>query len=223
MQLYHFLSEKWALEALKKQRIKVSRYEDLNDPFELLAMSLENKVSRKVMLETKSKINRALRILCCSKSWESPLLWGHYAEKHTGIALVLEVLDSSVQDITYAKDRASLDLHALMSRADEEAKFEMLEMYTTKYEQWSYEDEARIQFLENEVFSLGGHDFIKFDKDIKLVGFVLAPLNQTSRSQIENCLPQGHKLEIITTRIAFQSFDVVHQRKKLPYKLVGKS
>lgn len=121
MKLYHFLSEKWALEALKKQRIKVSRYEDLNDPFELMAMSLEDKVSRKVMRETKSKINKVLRILCCSKSWKSPLLWGHYAEKHTGIALVLEVPDTSVKDITYAKNRASLDLHALMNRADERA------------------------------------------------------------------------------------------------------
>ena len=222
MKLYHFLSEKWALEALKKQRIKVSRYEDLNDPFELMAMSLEDKVSRKVMRETKSKINKVLRILCCSKSWKSPLLWGHYAEKHTGIALVLEVLDSSVQEITYAKDRASLDLHALMNRADEQAKFEMFKVYTTKYEQWSYEEEVRIQFSVEEVFSSGDHDFIEFGTDIKLVGFVLAPLNQTSRSQIKNCLPQGHELEIITTRIAFQSFDVVHQGKKPPYKLVGK-
>lgn len=189
MKLYHFLSEKWALEALKNQQIKVSRYEDLNDPSELLAMSLEDKVSRIIMRETKSEINKVLRILCCGKSWESPLFWGHYAEKHKGIALVLEAQDSSVQDITYAKDRASLDLHALRTRADEEAKIEMLEIFTTKYEQWSYEDEARIQFPVDEVSSNGDHDFIEFSKDVKLVGLVLAPLNQTTPSQIEKCLP----------------------------------
>ncbi len=36
MRLYHFFSEKYALEALRNKRIKVSIINELNDPFEFL-------------------------------------------------------------------------------------------------------------------------------------------------------------------------------------------
>jgi plasmid maintenance system antidote protein VapI len=221
MKLYHFLSEKWALEALKGQQLKVSKYEDLNDPFELLAMSLGDKFSRTVMKETKTKINKILRILCCSKRWASPLLWGHYAEKHTGIALALEVPEETVQEITYEKDRTSLDIHALMKAADENAKLEMFKMFTTKYEQWTYEEEARIQFSEEDYFRKGNHDFINLGQDIKLVGLILGPLNKTKREVIQNHIPPSLSVEVTTTRIAFQAFDVVHQKRGSPYTLHG--
>lgn len=222
MKLYHFLSEKWALEALEKQVIKVSKYDDLNDPFELLAMSLKDKVSRKVMVENKRKINRTLRLLCFSKRWKSPLLWGHYADKHTGIALEFEIPDSDVHPITYQKDRSSLDLHALMDKRDEAAKLEMLKMYTTKYSDWSYEEEYRVQFTEEEFLSKGYHDFVTIGNHLNITGLVLGPLNSTSRDTIERVLPASKEVTVTTTRIAFKSFDVVHQKLKPPYKLVGK-
>lgn len=219
MVLYHFLSEKWALEALKNQQLKVSKYEDLNDPFELLAMSLGDKISRAVMNETKAKINKKLRILCCSKRWASPLLWGHYATKHTGIALALEVPEENIQEITYAKDRTSLDLHALMKTADEKAKLEMFKMFTTKYEQWSYEEETRIQFSTEECIKKGDLEFINLGQDIRLVGLVLGPLNKTKKEVIKDHIPPGVSIEVITTRIAFKSFNVVHQKNVPPYIL----
>lgn len=219
MKLYHFLSEKWALEALEKQFIKVSKYDDLNDPFELLAMSLEDKVSRTVMLENKRKINEKLRILCFSKSWKNPLLWGHYADNHRGIALELEVPSKDAHPITYEEDRSSLDLHALMDKRDEAAKREMFKMYTTKYSDWSYEEEYRVQFLREECFTKGEHDFVKLGNNLRVTGLVLGPLNSTSKEKLVSSLPEGKEIIVTTTRIAFQSFDVVHQKQKPPYKL----
>ena len=221
MKLYHFLPEKWALEALEKQVIKVSKYDDLNDPFELLAMSLEDKVSRSVMQENKRKINKILRILCFSKRWKNPLLWGHYADKHTGIALEFEIPSSHAQPITYAKDRSSLDLHALMSKGDEAAKLEMFKMYTTKYSDWSYEEEYIVQFTKEECLTKGGHDFVKLDDNLSITGLVLGPLNSTSKDKIERALPAGKEITVTTTRIAFRSFDVTYQKQNPPYKLVG--
>ncbi|MCU7852828.1 MAG: DUF2971 domain-containing protein [Candidatus Thiodiazotropha sp. (ex Monitilora ramsayi)] len=222
MKLYHFLSEKWALEALEKQVIKVSKYDDLNDPFELLVMSLEDKVARSVMQENKRKINEILRILCFSKRWRNPLLWGHYADKHSGIALEFEIPSSNAHPITYEKDRSSLDLHALMDKRDEAAKLEMFKMYTTKYSDWSYEEEYRVQFTKEEFFTKGEHDFVRLNNGLNITGLVLGPLNSTSRDKIERSIPVGKKITVTTTRIAFQSFDVVYQKQKPPYKLVGK-
>lgn len=222
MKLYHFLSEKWALEAVRTQIIKVSKYDELNDPFELLAMSLEDKASRVVMKETKEKINKILRILCCSKYWDSPLLWGHYADKHKGIALELEVPRSLAQKVKYSKNRTAIDLRALMKKADNSAKLEMLEMYMTKYDQWSYENEYRIKFMKSECVTKGKFDFIHLNSDIKITGLVLGPLNDTPKEKIENNIPIGKEIKITTTRVAFRSFNIVHQQKIPPYKLVGK-
>jgi len=220
MKIYHFLPEKWALEALKTQRLKLSRYEDLNDPFELLAMSLEDKASRSIMIETKSKQNEKLRILCCSKRWVSPLLWGHYANKHTGVALELEVPDDSIMNITYAKERPSLDLAAIRETNDLTG---VVKMYTTKYEQWSYEEEVRVQFTKEDFFCDEGMDFHKLGDEIKIVGVVLGPLNETSQEAIENSIPKGMEIEVTTTRIAFRSFHVVKQKAKPPFTLAGLS
>ncbi|MCT8985957.1 hypothetical protein [Shewanella phaeophyticola] len=129
------MSSEYALDALKNQEIKVSKFNDLNDPFELMAMSLEDKLSRKVLVELKEKLNKKLRLLSCSKSWSSPLLWGHYADKHKGIALKLEVPDDHAVPVIYSPDRSSIDLHRLMRDRDDSAKQELFKMFVTKYEQ----------------------------------------------------------------------------------------
>jgi hypothetical protein len=45
--VYHMMQGKWALVAIDDQRLKVSRFEDLNDPFELLAMNRHTQSARK--------------------------------------------------------------------------------------------------------------------------------------------------------------------------------
>lgn len=219
MEIYHFLPEKWALEALDKQRLKVSKFNDLNDPFELMAMSMGDKFSRSFLSELKDKLNDKLRLLSCSKGWSSPLLWGHYADKHKGIALRLEVPSSSATSVTYAKDRTEIDIYALMEKRDEKAKQVMFEMFTTKYDQWSYEEEVRVQFESSEIFSEGEFDFYAIGDDINITGLVLGPLNSTSAALIEKNIPCGKEVEVITTRIAFRSFNVVHQKQKPPYRI----
>lgn len=219
MEIYHFLSEQWALEALKKQRLKVSRFSDLNDPFELMAMSIEDKFSRSFLSDLKEKLNDKLRLLSCSRDWSSPLLWGHYADKHKGIALRLEVPSSSTTSVTYAKDRTAIDLHALMNQRDEKAKQVMFEMFTTKYDQWSYEKEIRVQFETSEVFKDGDFDYYALGGDINITGVVLGPLNSTSAALLKKNLPCGKEIEVITTRVAFRSFNIVHQKQTPPYRI----
>jgi len=37
VRLFHFLSARHALQAINKQRIKIAKYSEMNDPFELMA------------------------------------------------------------------------------------------------------------------------------------------------------------------------------------------
>lgn len=223
MKLIHFLPEKWALEAIKKQRLKVSKYVDLNDPFELMAMSMENRDIRQAMRDTKENLNKALRIISCSKTWSSPLVWGHYADKHKGMGLVLEVPDEEVHHICYKADRGSIYIEAF-TLEDRDAEKAMIEMFSTKYEQWSYEDEARLHFSIDDVTQDGGHEFIDifFNSNIRITGLILGALNNATKTEIQKFVPSGIDIEVITSRPAFKSFSIVPNRSKPPYSITGK-
>ena len=82
--VYKFLEEKWALEDIKKRRIKISEIHDLNDPFELIAFDLSDAQLRKALLTARDQMNKR-GVLCFSQDWKSPLLWAHYADKQQGI------------------------------------------------------------------------------------------------------------------------------------------
>ena len=58
MLVYYFTGALFALSNLALRRIKVSRFEDLNDPFELLGVDLANSKHRAVLRDKKKEINR---------------------------------------------------------------------------------------------------------------------------------------------------------------------
>ncbi|BCS96657.1 hypothetical protein DSLASN_22890 [Desulfoluna limicola] len=178
-------------------------------------MSLEDEFCQKIMQETKAKTNKMLRLLCCSKSWNSPLLWGHYADRHTGIALELEAPESHVQEIQYSKDRVALDLHSLMRNRhkDENAKWTMFKMFMTKGIQWAYEDEARLQFTLDDLHSLNGHDFFNLNDTIKITGLVLGVNNKTTDSRIISAVPNNHQVSITKTQMSALSFEIQEIKK----------
>ena len=103
MLLYYLTGLHHGLGNIALRRVKISRFADLNDPFELLAVDLKDRRHRKAFQETKEALNGTKGLICLSKTWENPLLWGHYAEKHTGIALGFEVADELVAEVIYAK------------------------------------------------------------------------------------------------------------------------
>jgi hypothetical protein len=103
MRLYYLTGSQFALSNLALRRVKISRFSDLNDPFELLAVDLKDKAHRKAFREMKDELNKTKGLICLSRFWSNPLLWGHYAEKHTGMALGFEVDETLVAEVIYAK------------------------------------------------------------------------------------------------------------------------
>jgi len=53
MKVCHFLSARWAEDDLARQRLKISRFDDLNDPFELLSPNLKDPAIRQSFLATR--------------------------------------------------------------------------------------------------------------------------------------------------------------------------
>jgi|GEM_PF-1966102 len=96
-----------------------------------------------------------VRILCCSHTHESILMWSHYAQKHQGVVIEFEAdeigsSEPSIRDILYRtrSPESSLDISRLSS---------------TKAVEWSYEEEVRLQYHLLDVCERSGHCFVNFD------------------------------------------------------------
>jgi hypothetical protein len=91
MRLFHFLSSQYALQALARQQLKVARINELNDPFELFCADMRDANARKAFRRFKDQVSAKFGLVCFSRSWRNPLLWSHYADRHRGAAIQVEL------------------------------------------------------------------------------------------------------------------------------------
>ena len=85
--LYYLTGPDHALSNIVFGRIKLSRFADLNDPFELLGANFGHRETRAAVRTHKAEVNDTFGLICLSEDWVDPVLWSHYAAKHRGIAL----------------------------------------------------------------------------------------------------------------------------------------
>jgi len=103
-------SEHWSLEALRRGRLKVSRFSDLNDPFELIALNLADKAQRQQVKTFSRAFDSETGLLCFSGNWTSPLLWGHYADSHKGICIGFDLSKDRAHKVHYMNKRLEAKL-----------------------------------------------------------------------------------------------------------------
>jgi hypothetical protein len=88
--LYHFNSSKHALSNIKKKALKVSLIDRLNDPFECRPAGVLDHDLNEALDGVRTDIAKSIGMLCLSRDWKHPLMWGHYADSHAGICLGFE-------------------------------------------------------------------------------------------------------------------------------------
>lgn len=211
LRLYKFLNEKYALQAIKDARIKISRISELNDPFEFLTLALEDKDSRQALRRTKRDISETTGLICMSKKWSNPLLWSHYSDRHRGICLGFDVSYKFFEPVHY---RAYLlTLEELGVDCIEELNSDhMKKIILCKYDNWKYEDEYRAWTDINEIDG-AGIAFREFDDDLVLKEIILGSNNRLKRSELESAVkayPQ--EITLRKARAAFKKFAVVEQK-----------
>ena len=204
MRVFHFLNEEFGLKDLSARRLKVARIMELNDPFEFLGVNLEDRDFREALKATKETISESNGLLCFSKNWQNPVLWGHYADKHKGICLGFDMYEHPTI-LEYVKTRFKKPL------VINENEVFMKKLLFTKFIHWAYEEEYRTYVsLEDEI---DGLFYVDFSDSFVLKQVIVGAQSQLTRSQISEALGDlSEKVEVFKARAAFKSFDVVRNK-----------
>lgn len=208
MRAFHFLSAEHALQALRKQRIKVAILTELNDPFELFSADLSDAKVRREFKKWKDRKSKEIGLLCFSRGRRNPLLWSHYANKHRGVALEFEIDDEVVVPVRYRKYRRRLSVSRVMLSGSFSADLAE-QLASTKSEHWSYEEEVRVPIQLSNCMVEDGKHFEVLPAHMRIVGLVLGPLCTLGQRDVESALRCGERITLLRARLAFRSFDVV--------------
>ncbi len=215
IRLYHLLAAEHALSNVERSRLKVSRFRDLNDPFELMGLNFRYGQVRKVAREFKDAVDTDTGLLCFSEDWTSPVMWSHYAARHTGVALGFDVLRQRVEKVEYEPKRL------LPNLGESDEPFGLTNelkarLQRTKCHEWQYEQEWRMLVsladadLESELH------FHPFGDEIRLAEVILGPNCELQlpdvRGQVQAVHPHAH---IFCARLATQHFKVVPKESTL--------
>jgi hypothetical protein len=212
MRVYYLSSAPFALSNLALKRLKVSRFADLNDPFELLAANLANTEHRLAFGKMKEELNATQGLICFSRTWSNPLLWGHYAEKHTGIALGFDIPDALLSEVVYTSQRVRIEVDPATRAAKLDDKL-INRLLLTKFSDWRYEEELRTFVQLDQLDKEAGLYFLDFSPNLTLMEVILGPRCELPveriRTLLRNDLPQ---VKVLKARMGFREFRVVEDR-----------
>lgn len=215
MRAYHLSSADHALNNILHKRIKIARLGELNDPFELMAGEMSNPALRKAVRKWKDQWDNESGLLCFSRQWSNPLLWSHYAAKHTGIALGFEISDKFVVPIDYIASRIETPLDENLSSLVVNKEY-VRKSVSTKYSHWAYEDEIRMYVALDESTEEQGLYYYPFDEYIQLREIIIGPMCKLDIENIRSKVDMNYKdIKVFKARLAFKTFTIVPDQRSL--------
>lgn len=212
MRVYNLTSTQYALSNIALRRLKVARYDQLNDPFELLAVDVASRNLRAGILAKKTQVHSQEGLICFSRSWKNPLLWSHYAEKHAGIGLGFDIPDSLLVPVNYVQGLQKLNV--LSKQTSEQAIDNFLyRLRYTKFKGWEYEEELR-QFVPlSGLEDQSGLYFVPFSDALLLSEVILGSRCHIPIKLVRNLVAGfSQKIVVSKARIAYTKFGVVEDR-----------
>lgn len=151
MKLYHFTSAHYLIPSILDNRLKLSTFNNLNDPYEVMPIMREDEKNYASAVLVRHHIQSMLKntgILCLSEDITSTAMWGHYAERHKGVAYEFhfekEVI-GTLFHVDYKNERVELSSKINMNDEAEYREF-ITNLLGRKAECWSVEAEYRWVF-----------------------------------------------------------------------------
>jgi hypothetical protein len=206
MRVYKFLSAAFGLKSLYEKRLKISRIDDLNDPFDLLPFDLSDRAQRWAARETRKVFAATQGVLCFSVLWRDPVMWAHYSDKHKGICLGFDVPDDVARRVEYVSERFPFPQSPTMADSDR--------MLWTKFNNWAYEEEIRIWATLDE------HEdriyYKDFDDNLRLMEVIAGAECSDPEHAFQRALNPFPSVKPFKARAGFKKFEVVVDQRGFP-------
>lgn len=130
---------------LLNKRLFCAEWRTLNDPMEgMFAYSYRGKEEARPAQDIATSVQaemQSIRVCSLTSTYDSHLLWAHYANGFNGVAIGLDLPDHHV-DIKQIEYRGVFGQYAYASGVN--AKELSRRILGSKYEEWAYEKEVRI-------------------------------------------------------------------------------
>lgn len=197
------------LENIRRRRLKIALYEDLNDPFEMFAFDLTDRRLRAGTTAGRSAMHRHFGMLCFSLDWSDPVLWSHYADRHAGLCLGFDVSRAIARRVTYASNRLTWP-RGFGGTPENITKSEVRQLLFTKGRDWRYEKEARVFARLNDRDRRTGLFFARFSEQLVLREAILGARCRTT-VQHARTLVRGPRpgVAVRRARLATDEFRIV--------------
>jgi hypothetical protein len=219
--VYNLTPLQFGLSNIALRRLKVARFTQLNDPFELLAVDLVDSNLRAGIIAKKYQIDSHEGLLCFSKSWRNPLLWSHYADSHRGVALGFDVPTNLLVGVRYIQGLEKLKAGGRMTPQAEMDAF-LHKLRFTKFDGWRYEDEVRQFFKLADLTCESNLHFVPFSNDLVLKEVVLGPRCEVPIEAVGRLVAGfPNKVHVVRARIAYTKFAVTEGARFRPLKDVS--
>src|SRR5581483_5583791 len=167
MRVYYMTSAKWGEVILKERRLKLARFGELNDPFELSLIDSRPRETRGSVKLITDHFHRTIGVICFGASWTSPVMWAHYGDRHFGVGLGFDVPDDLLTKVQYTDRKinvpfgAHLPMHGLSEQL-------LNKIRMTKATDWSYEREYRVESELQIKDSVTGLYYVDFGPQLTL-------------------------------------------------------
>jgi len=199
VRVYRFLDAQFGLKSLYERRLKISRIEDLNDPFEFLPFDLTHDIMRNHIESVKANAHSSQGLLCFSSSWSNPLIWAHYSDRHKGLCLGFEI---PYGDSVIYKAKP---IQMALDDSIEETRRLIKDYKNTKYSGWCYEDEVRVWKKLEDQESLC---FADFGDELRLSEVIAGMACPITEAELVRAIADP-SVKIVKARRAFDEFKIV--------------
>lgn len=205
---YYFTQTQHALSNIALKRIKISQINELNDPYELSALYVrdpDQRTNREVLLRS---FDNRRGIISFSDNYSSPIMWGHYADKHAGICLGFDIAPELLFKVTYISDLLRFDKKVSLEIKDAS------DLLASKHISWNYERESRIFVSLEDKIAEHGNYFEELSEQIILKEVILGYRCQVPIDHLLELVGKiyNHRVFVKKARLAFTNFKVVEDR-----------
>ena len=207
---YHFTKFEHGISNIKNGRLKIARIHELNDPFEFRNFIIPDDEDGHKKHGWVRDLGNQYGIVCFSKSYANPTMWGHYADSANGLVLGFDVASPCAKEVDY-EDRF---LNLPTSDENDRKNF-ALQLMSTKWKGWTYEAELRI-FLELRDAEFDERSkkfmyFAPFSDKMQLWEILLGPKRKVDKLDIEQIKRYVNRpeVEVFRTVRANDRFEIL--------------